>query len=114
MELETFFSKYECSEHLISEYRNRALGFKPNQIYRCPKSMSGNIFYADVSSGTTVRVYKYSTQWNEVKTIEQAAPSCVNFNLAFHGGKLYILGGKIQYKNTYSEAVCILQFYNLG
>lgn len=106
VELEPFFSKYECTEILISEYRNRALGFKPNHLYRCPKTMSGNMFYAAVDSQMSMRIYKYTSQWNEFQTIHEAAPRSENFGLAFHNGQLYILGGQIPY-NTYTNTVSI-------
>lgn len=104
VELEPFFTKYECSEILISEYRNRAHGFKPNRLYRCPGMISGNIFYAVVDSQRALRIYKYTSQWNEFKTIQQAAPRYESFGMALHNGKLYIMGGKVSYDN-YSKAV---------
>lgn len=112
VELEPFFSKFGCSELLISEYRDRALGAKPNRLYRCPKLMSGNIFYADVNAQSTITIYKYTSQWDEYKTIVQGAPRCDEFSLAFHSGKLYIMGGKVSC-DTYSDAVSIHLYFDM-
>lgn len=93
-----------------NEYRNRALGFKPNDLYRCPKLLSGNIFYVEAAF-ERLKIYKFDSQWAEFKVIDEGAPLYSEFGLAFHGGKIFILGGKGRYHlfyNTVSDFSILL------
>lgn len=97
--MENFYAKYKSVKLLIAEYRNRAAEKTVNHVCRSVKMVAGNIFYAQVESGAALKIYKYDSQWSELKVIENALAVCgtLDFGLTYHGGKIYIIGGRHHY-----------------
>lgn len=104
--VESFFRKHGCVDILVNEYRNRTCHPQPIRPYRCSTSMSKNMYYGEFSQRSSVTIYKYTPLRSAVNTgtFERRDE---HFGMAFHGGKLYILGGCDSDNIVYSGRVSI-------
>lgn len=67
--------------------------------------MSKSIYYGVFPARNLIGIYKYTSQWNHLKTVEYNREA-EQFGWLFHGGKLYTMGGRES--DSYSNKVKIL------
>lgn len=82
-----------------SEYKKRLCESQPNRLSRYVQPNSKSIYYAELDSASTIKIFKPDSHWKEVKTVAHNI-SRSNFGWAFDGKNLYILGGHVSGKKV--------------
>lgn len=101
-----FYVEHGLGALLDSECKNRVLASKPDCLRRCPTAMTKNIYFANADARGAIKIYKYTSQWDDFTTLPYGI-SYTHFGSVFHEGKLYIMGGYDPQHNEYSRNVRI-------
>lgn len=103
--MKPIFEQYGLSEILQNEYQKRLRESQHNRSSRYLQSESKSIYYAESGSPSSINIYKYDSQWEELRTVAHDI-SRSDFSWAFNGKNLYIFGGHVPgQKVRYSDKV---------